>query len=73
MVALGDILAKARMSPEGENPTLWTHPPAELAYSPQTVLKGNFSPQTLGPGLQRARECFENTLESSILTSYQLP
>ena len=44
-------LAKAKTSPEGENATPWTQPPLALAYSPQMVLKGNFSPQTVGWGL----------------------
>ena len=30
---------------------MWTHPPLGLPYSPQTVLKGSFSPQTVGAGL----------------------
>lgn len=45
------LLAKARISPEGENPTPWTQPPLGLPYSPHRVLKGNFSPQTDGWGL----------------------
>jgi len=45
------LLAKASTSPEGENPTAWTHPPAGDEYSPQMVLNGNFDPQTLGAGL----------------------
>jgi hypothetical protein len=46
-----DSLANANMSPEGENPTVCTHPPAGIAYSLQIVLNGNFSPQTLEAGL----------------------
>jgi hypothetical protein len=46
-----DSLANANTSPEGENPTACTHPPAGLAYSPQIVPNGNFSPQTLEAGL----------------------
>lgn len=42
------------MSPEGENPTEWTHPPDGLEYSPQSVLKGSFEPHTEGAGLGRA-------------------
>ena len=45
------IPAKASTSPDGENATLWTQPPDGLAYSPQIVLKGSFSPQTEGAGL----------------------
>jgi hypothetical protein len=74
IIAPGNVLAKARISPEGEKPTLWTHPPAGLAYSPQTVLKGNLSPQTLGPGLSSdALVSVKTPLEASVLTSCQLP
>lgn len=38
-------------SPEGENETSCTQPPLGLENSPQTVLNGNFSPQTVGSGL----------------------
>ena len=48
---LPSLLAKARTSPEGENPTVCTHPPAGLLYTPQTVLKGSFEPHTVGAGL----------------------
>lgn len=48
------LLAKARTSPDGEKPTAWTQPPVGLAYSPQIVLNGNFSPQTDAAGLQRS-------------------
>jgi hypothetical protein len=41
-------LAKAKASPEGEKATSCTHPPFGLLNSPQTVLKGNFSPQADG-------------------------
>ena len=41
---------KARASPEGEKATLWTHPPAGLAYSAHNVLKGSRVPQTDGSG-----------------------
>ena len=50
---MGDLLAKARTSPEGENPTECTHPPELLEYSPHTVLNGSFSPHTEGAGLAR--------------------
>src|SRR5947207_4694888 len=43
--------AKARVSPLGENATSCTHPAELFKYSPQTVLNGNLSPQTLGSGL----------------------
>jgi hypothetical protein len=46
-----DLLAKARTSPEGENPTECTQPPEGLEYSPHTVLNGSFSPHTEGGGL----------------------
>ena len=48
---LPSLLAKASRSPEGENPTVCTHPPAGLLYTPQTVLKGSFEPHTVGAGL----------------------
>jgi hypothetical protein len=44
-------LANARTLPDGENATACTQPPAGLAYSPQIVLNGSFSPQTVGAGL----------------------
>lgn len=47
----GDLLAKARTSPEGEKPTECTQPPEGLEYSPHTVLNGSFSPHTEGGGL----------------------
>lgn len=48
-------LAKARTSPDGENPTVWTQPPAGLPYSPQMVLKGNLDPHTVAVGLDIIR------------------
>lgn len=45
------VLAKASTSPEGEKATSCTQPPEGLAYSPQMVLKGSFSPQTEAAGL----------------------
>lgn len=43
--------AKAMASPEGENATVWTHPPRPPVNSPHTVLKGSLSPHTVGAGL----------------------
>ena len=50
IVTLESCETKASASPEGENATLWTHPPAGLGYSAQSVLKGNRVPQTVGSG-----------------------
>ena len=41
----------ARASPLGEKATPCTHPAELFRYSPQTVLKGSLSPQTLLSGL----------------------
>ena len=55
--------ANARALPEGEKATLWIQPAELLRYSPQTVLNGNLSPQTLLSGLSSTPLMkLENTL-----------
>ena len=50
MVMLLSWAAKARAFPLGEKATECTQPAELFKYSPQTVLKGRRSPQTLGSG-----------------------
>jgi hypothetical protein len=69
------LLAKASRSPDGENATACTQPPLGEPYSPQTVLNGSFSPQTVGAGLQKdvhQVQCSE-AMQLCPLTSYQHP
>ena len=49
-VMLLSCAAKARASPEGEKETAWIQPAESFRYSPQTVLNGSRSPQTLASG-----------------------
>lgn len=58
-------LAKARASPLGEKATPWTHPPEGLVNSPQTVLKGRRSPQTVGVGLLKREDQRTRSASSS--------
>ena len=52
----------ARTSPEGENDTPCTHPPAGEAYSPHTVLNGSLLPHTDGAGFSSTSLMYaENT------------
>jgi hypothetical protein len=63
----GDALTNARMSPEGENPTECTQPPDGLPYSPQTVLKGSFSPHTDAAGLQSVSAAIHGAISRRLL------
>lgn len=50
-VILLSCAVNASASPLGEKAHPWIHPAELLRYSPQTVLKGSLSPQTLLSGL----------------------